>query len=194
MITWCRVPGESSLACLGVIFHLPKKNVLITIIFIHQIQERPLKTKKIHNVVSVRSIWHTSLDFEKVVERVSILLQVEKDYITGRGRQKDRVRAKDLLWYWTVFELGMPMVDLARKFDITRAAVSYAVQWGEKMANEGGYQMETWVIRIFKVPYVFFIWELNQLWNALQYFASSKSRASLMHRQATIPMRGGEPS
>ena len=62
-------------------------------------------------------------DFEKVVERISILFQVEKDYITGRGRQKDRVRAKDLLCYWTVVELGMPMVDLARKFDITPAAV-----------------------------------------------------------------------
>jgi hypothetical protein len=67
-------------------------------------------------------------DFEKVVERVCILFQVEKDYITGRGRQKDRGRARDLLCYWTVVELGMPMVDLAREFDITPAAVSYAVQ------------------------------------------------------------------
>ena len=30
-------------------------------------------------------------DFEKVVERISILFHVEKDYITGRGRQKDWV-------------------------------------------------------------------------------------------------------
>ena len=82
-------------------------------------------------------------DFDKVVERVSMLFQVEKDYITGRGRQKDRVRARDLLCYWTVVELGMPMVDLARKFDITPAAVSYAVQRGEKMAKEWGYQLET---------------------------------------------------
>ena len=82
-------------------------------------------------------------DFEKVVERVSILFHVEKDYITGRGRQKDRVRARDLLCYWAVVELGMPMVDLARKFDITPAAVSYAVQRGEKMAKEQGYKLET---------------------------------------------------
>jgi len=82
-------------------------------------------------------------DFEKVVERISILFQVEKDYITGRGRQKDRVQARDLLCYWTVVELGMSMVDLARKFDITPAAVSYAVQRGEKMAKERGYQLET---------------------------------------------------
>jgi len=42
-----------------------------------------------------------------------------------------------------VVELGIPMVDLARKFDITPAAVSYAVQRGEKMAKAGGYQLET---------------------------------------------------
>ncbi len=81
-------------------------------------------------------------DFEKVIERICILFQVEKDYITGRGRQKDRVRARDLLCYWTVVELGMSMVDLARKFNITPAAVCYAVQRGEKMAKERGYQLE----------------------------------------------------
>ena len=59
-----------------------------------------------------------------------------------QGRLKDRVRARDLLCYWTVVELGMPVVDLARKFDITPAAVSYAVQRGEKMAQERGYQLE----------------------------------------------------
>jgi len=82
-------------------------------------------------------------DFEKVVERVSELFQVEKDYITARGRQKDRVQARNLICYWAVAELGMPMVDLARKFDITPAAVSYAVQRGEKTAKERGYQLET---------------------------------------------------
>ncbi len=52
-------------------------------------------------------------------------------------------RARDLLCYWIVVETGMPMVDLARKFDITPAAVSYPVQRGEKMAKERGYQLET---------------------------------------------------
>ena len=67
-------------------------------------------------------------DFEKVVERVSSIFQVDKNYITGRGRQKDRVRAKDLLCYWAAIELGIPMVDLARKFDMTPSAVSFAFQ------------------------------------------------------------------
>jgi REP element-mobilizing transposase RayT len=81
-------------------------------------------------------------DFEKVVERISLLFQVEKEYITGKGRQKNRVQLRDLLCYWTVVELGMPMVDLARKLDMTPAAVSYAVQRGEKMAKKQGYRLE----------------------------------------------------
>ena len=34
------------------------------------------------------------------------------------------------------------MVDPARKYDMTPAAVSYAVQRGEKMSKEHGYQPE----------------------------------------------------
>jgi len=81
-------------------------------------------------------------DFEKVIERVSELFHLEKGYITGKGRQQDRVIARDLLCYWAAAELGMSMVDLARKFDLTPAAVSCAVQRGEKMAKGKHYQLE----------------------------------------------------
>ncbi len=50
--------------------------------------------------------------------------------------------ARDLLCYWSVVELGMSMVDLARRFDITSAAVSCAVQRGEKILKERDYQLE----------------------------------------------------
>ena len=46
---------------------------------------------------------------------------------------------RDLLCYWAAVELGMAMVDPARRLDITPAAVSYAVQRGEKIARESGY-------------------------------------------------------
>ena len=78
-------------------------------------------------------------DFETVVGRVSRVFQVEKEYITGRGRHKERVLAGDLLCYWTVVELGMPVLDLARKFDMTPSAVSY-VRFSEgrkRQRNEG---------------------------------------------------------
>ncbi len=34
--------------------------------------------------------------------------------------------ARDLVCYWSAAELGMPMVDLARKFDLTPAAMVVA--------------------------------------------------------------------
>ena len=81
-------------------------------------------------------------NFEKILERVSLLFHLEKDYIAGRGRQNDRVQARDLLCYWSAMDLGIPMVDLAKKLDMTLAAVSYAVHRGEKIAKKWGYQLE----------------------------------------------------
>lgn len=81
-------------------------------------------------------------DFDKVADRVSQIFKIEKEYIIGKGRQKKRVQARDLLCYWSAAELGISMVDLARKFDITPAAVSYAFQRGERIAKECGYKLE----------------------------------------------------
>ncbi|MBW1999395.1 MAG: hypothetical protein JRJ29_15720 [Deltaproteobacteria bacterium] len=85
-------------------------------------------------------------DFEGVVKRVSRIFQLEEECITARGRQKERVKARDLLCYWAVVDLGMSMVDLARRFDITPGAISYAVRRGEKIAKERGYQLDNEVI------------------------------------------------
>jgi putative transposase len=81
-------------------------------------------------------------NFEKVVEKVCDIFQMEKGFITGRGKQRDRVRARDLLCYWAVCELGISMVDVARHLDITPSAVSYSVQRGEKSAKEEDYRLE----------------------------------------------------
>ena len=82
------------------------------------------------------------LNFEKVAERVCSLFDLEKDYITARGRQRDRVRARDLLCYWCSIELGISMADLSKRLDMTLAAVSYAVIRGEKIAKEAGCHLD----------------------------------------------------
>ena len=66
--------------------------------------------------------------------------------IERRNRQREAkgsASARDLLCYWSVVELGMSMVDLARKFEITPVAVSYAVQREEKLAKAMNYQLQT---------------------------------------------------
>ncbi len=78
------------------------------------------------------------LNFEKVAEKVSSLLDLEKDYIIRKGRQKDRVRARDSLRYWCAIVLGIPMADLSRSLDMTITAVSYAAERGKKIVKEEG--------------------------------------------------------
>jgi len=81
-------------------------------------------------------------DFERVSERVSEIFQLNKEYITGKGRQRDRVMARDILCYWSGTELRMSIVDIARKLDLTPAAISVAVQRGEEIVKAEKYQIE----------------------------------------------------
>jgi len=81
------------------------------------------------------------LDFEEVLQRVAALFRLEADYIVGKGRQTDRVGARDLLCYGCAVELGMTMAELARRLGLTLAAVSYAVKRGEKTARETGWRL-----------------------------------------------------
>jgi len=81
-------------------------------------------------------------DFERISERVSDIFQLNKEYITGKGRQRNRVMARDVLCYWSASELRMSMVDMARKLDLTPAAISVVVQRGEEIVKAGKYQIE----------------------------------------------------
>ena len=53
----------------------------------------------------------------------------------SRFLSQQLIGVRDLPCYWTVVELGMPMVDLARKFDMTFAGLSYPIQRGKKIAT-----------------------------------------------------------
>ena len=81
-------------------------------------------------------------DFNKVLNRISVIFKLEEYYITGKGRQKARVMARDLLIYWSVSELCISQVDLARRLDITPAAVSLAFQRGENIVKVKHYNLE----------------------------------------------------
>ncbi len=62
-------------------------------------------------------------------------------HVMIRGIERlDRVYARDLLCYCVVDDLGIPMVDVARRFNITPSAVSISVQRGEKTAKD--YKLE----------------------------------------------------
>jgi putative transposase len=66
--------------------------------------------------------------------RVSKLFDLDVQQILLSGKQPLRVKAKSLVCYWVVKELGMAATEVAKKLHITQPAVSKAVQRGEKLA------------------------------------------------------------
>lgn len=59
--------------------------------------------------------------------------------VLSKGKQKLRVKARSLLCFWAVKELGMSLRQLARKLEISLPAVGYSIERGEAIARENGY-------------------------------------------------------
>jgi len=75
-------------------------------------------------------------DFKKVLHRVGELLEIDPQEILLTGKQPLRVRARSLVCYWAVKELGMAGTEIAKILSLTQPAVSKSVQRGEKLASE----------------------------------------------------------
>jgi hypothetical protein len=75
-------------------------------------------------------------DIERVARRVASLFEIATEDICSPGKYKDRVKARSVLCYWAVRELGETEIELAKKLGITQPAVSAAVKRGEKLAKE----------------------------------------------------------
>ncbi len=75
-------------------------------------------------------------DFEKVLNHVASLFALKPSEILLPTKQPERIRARSLLCYWAVKELGMSATEVAHRLGIHQSNVSRAVQRGEKLAVE----------------------------------------------------------
>ena len=75
------------------------------------------------------------LGFEQLVEWVSGLTGISMDAMTGPGKERQNVRARSLLCFWAVKELGISLTDLARKLGISVPTVSAAVERGQQIVE-----------------------------------------------------------
>jgi hypothetical protein len=80
-------------------------------------------------------------DLEKVGIRVAEVLGMPRDEVWGSGRYRHIVKARSLLCYWAVKELGLPMSTVARKLAISITAVSKSVLRGEDLAKKKGFAL-----------------------------------------------------
>jgi chromosomal replication initiation ATPase DnaA len=75
-------------------------------------------------------------DFEKVLDRVARLCDLKPSEILLPSKQPERIRARSLLCYWAVRELGMSSTEVAHRLGIHQSNVSRAVQRGGKLTAE----------------------------------------------------------
>ena len=80
-------------------------------------------------------------DMTRVAERVAELVEIAKEEIFQRGRQKKRSDARSLFCYWCASELGLPQTELARELEMTVSGIGYAVRRGEIIAAREDYTL-----------------------------------------------------
>jgi REP-associated tyrosine transposase len=80
-------------------------------------------------------------DLQKVARRVAKICGIDEKAIFVRGRQRERVRARDLFCFWAVRELGLSLTRVAESVRMTPPGVGYAVGRGEAIAQEKNYRL-----------------------------------------------------
>lgn len=76
------------------------------------------------------------VDLVRLTQRVSGHFKISADRIVSPGRYPDVVKARSVLCYLAVRELGMKTTELARKVGLTQPAISMAVRRGEEISRQ----------------------------------------------------------
>jgi len=80
-------------------------------------------------------------DINRVAERVADIYGIEKEEVFLKGRRQWKVKARSLLCFWAVRELGMSLRELAVKLGMSAPGVGFSVERGEAIARENGYEL-----------------------------------------------------
>jgi chromosomal replication initiation ATPase DnaA len=69
----------------------------------------------------------------KIAERVAEIFDIEKDHVVVAGKQSDRVRARGVLAYWAIRDLGLTATEVGTYLGLSKSAVSRAATRGQKL-------------------------------------------------------------
>jgi REP element-mobilizing transposase RayT len=81
-------------------------------------------------------------DFGWLVGRVAEALGMPPEDVLAPGRYKEAVRARSVLCYWGMRELGMTAVELAERLGLSQPSVSHSAKRGRKIAMERGLRLD----------------------------------------------------
>ena len=83
----------------------------------------------------------SGVDLNFIANRVAVLLNLSEADVWREGKYRDVVRARSLLCYWAVRELGESMSSLARRLRISTVAVSKSVTRGAEIAQSEDFKL-----------------------------------------------------
>ncbi len=81
------------------------------------------------------------MDIDKIAQRVAELLDIKISEVWARGKYSKIVKARSMLCFWAVRELGVNMTSLARRLKISPVAVSKSVARGERIIEQHQYSL-----------------------------------------------------
>ena len=81
-------------------------------------------------------------DLRRTIERVAEILGMRPEEIVEPSKKPERVRARSLVCYWAVKELGIPGTVIGRHLDLVQSAVSKAVERGARFAKENQLRLD----------------------------------------------------
>ena len=80
-------------------------------------------------------------NFEKVVERVATVFGIKTEQVLAAGKHPPTVKARSVLCYWAVRELGMNGTDVAEKLGCSQSSVSKSAKRGEAIASKYNFKL-----------------------------------------------------
>jgi REP element-mobilizing transposase RayT len=75
-------------------------------------------------------------DFERLVERVAELFQIQPHEVLRQGKYARTVPARSVLCYWGNRELGISTVELSKRLKVAQSTATQSVARGEKIVAE----------------------------------------------------------
>jgi putative transposase len=73
---------------------------------------------------------------DHLLQAVAEVMAIPPAEVMAPGKWRQRVRARSLLCYWAVRELGMTMTAMALKSGLSVPAIGMAVRRGEEIVRE----------------------------------------------------------
>jgi chromosomal replication initiation ATPase DnaA len=97
-----------------------------------------------HQATAHEESQRRQLDLETLVRRVGASLGVTPAAIAGRTRQRQVVRARQIVAFLWVEQLGRPASELARAWELSRSNTSWAAKRGSEVIREWPGRIEKW--------------------------------------------------